>query len=110
MLFVPTMAAVAQHFHNPRKRALALGIVASGSGVGGIILPILLNNLFKGSAGFKGGVLATSGLIAGLQLIAVCLVRPKYPAKTSKPNETINFNATLRKFFADSAYACVVAA
>ena len=110
MLFVPTMAAVAQHFHNPQKRALALGIVASGSGVGSIVLPILLNNLFKGSAGFKGGVLAASGLISGLQFIAVCLVRPKYPPKALKPVTGVNFRAILRIFFADPAYLSVVTA
>lgn len=58
-----------------------MGIAASGSSVGGIIHPIMLNHLFHGSAGFHVGVRASAGLNLGLMAIALLLLKPRLPPK-----------------------------
>ncbi|RDB20144.1 Riboflavin transporter MCH5 [Hypsizygus marmoreus] len=71
-LYVPAMAIQAHHWQN--RRALAMGIVISGSSIGGIIFPIMLNQLFKGSVGFEWGVRASGFLCLGLLLLANILM------------------------------------
>lgn len=58
-----------------------MGIAASGSSVGGVIHPIMLNHLFYGPVGFHVGVRASAGLNLGLMTIAVLLIRPRLPPK-----------------------------
>src|SRR6185437_15224651 len=43
MIFYPCMSATSTWFF--KRRALALGIVASGSSIGGVILPIMVQRL-----------------------------------------------------------------
>ncbi|KAF8907996.1 major facilitator superfamily domain-containing protein [Mucidula mucida] len=64
MLYVPAMSVIAQYFR--QRRALAMGIVTSGSSLGGVLHPIMLNNLFHGQVGFQNGVRASAGLVSAL--------------------------------------------
>ncbi|KAH0582132.1 hypothetical protein H2248_011785 [Termitomyces sp. 'cryptogamus'] len=80
MTYVPGMAGIAHYFR--RRRAVALGIAASGSGVGATVHPIMLNSLFHGRAGFRTGVRASAGLNTGLFVIA--LVEKVVPSGLSK--------------------------
>jgi MFS family permease len=86
LTFLPSVGIVAHYFQ--RKRGLAMGIVVMGSGLGGAIHPIMLNQLFFGCVGFHNGVRASAGLNAGLLLIGNLLVRtrlrPRH-ASTSVP-------------------------
>jgi MFS family permease len=61
-----------------RKRGLAMGIMVSGSSLGGVIFPIMLDRLF-GSVGFGWGVRAAGFLIFGLLVIANFLVKSRLP-------------------------------
>ncbi|KAG6889893.1 hypothetical protein C0995_013869 [Termitomyces sp. Mi166 len=65
LLFYPSMASVATYFD--KYRATALGIVAAGSSIGGVVYPIMLQRLFV-SVGFGWGV-RISGLVS-----AVCCI------------------------------------
>ena len=73
-----------------------MGIAVAGSSLGGLLHPIMLNYLFHGSsdtrASFARGVRASAGLVAGLQAIAVALLRTKYPKriKSQCPNERVD--------------------
>ncbi|KAF8990290.1 major facilitator superfamily domain-containing protein [Cyathus striatus] len=58
------------------RRALAMGIVALGSSVGGIAFPIMLNQFFKGSVGFAWGIRASAFLSLGFLCIAIVLMKP----------------------------------
>jgi hypothetical protein len=49
----------------------------SGSSVGGIIYPIMLNNLFNSSVGFAWGVRASAFLTLGLLAVANYLMSAK---------------------------------
>ncbi|EJD00252.1 MFS general substrate transporter [Fomitiporia mediterranea MF3/22] len=83
MTYIPTMGVIAHHFQ--RRRTIALGIVASGTSVGGIVHPIMLNNLFHGPTGFANGVRASAGLNLALMGLASLLMRTKLRPKPSAP-------------------------
>ncbi|KAG6376456.1 MFS general substrate transporter [Boletus reticuloceps] len=83
MLFVPTVAVVSHYFH--KRRTLAMSLVASGSSLGAIVHPVMLNNLFNRGVGFANGVRISAAFVSVLLLIACLLIRtrlepPKYPA------------------------------
>ncbi|KAI0711315.1 major facilitator superfamily domain-containing protein [Earliella scabrosa] len=80
LIFVPALSVQAHHWK--KRRALAMGIVLSGeytspvygvtfcTSCGGIVYPILLNQLFHGRVGFAWGVRASAFLTLGLLVIA----------------------------------------
>jgi MFS family permease len=77
MIYVPTIAVISHWFQ--RRRALAMGIATSGFSIGATLHPIMLNNLFHGSAGFATGVRASAGLFAGCMLVGALLMRSRLP-------------------------------
>ncbi|KAJ7610716.1 MFS general substrate transporter [Mycena polygramma] len=96
-MYVPSIAVVSHYFH--KRRALAMAIVASGSSLGAVIHPIMLNNTLQ-SLGFGNAVRASAGLVSGLLVIACLLMRPRLPpAGTHLP-----FWKSLRRFAKDKAY------
>ncbi|THG97867.1 hypothetical protein EW026_g4221 [Hermanssonia centrifuga] len=60
MLFYPSLSSISTHFK--KYRATALGIALAGSGVGGVVYPIMLQRLFT-QCGFGWGV-RISGFIS----------------------------------------------
>ncbi|KAJ8521691.1 hypothetical protein ONZ45_g1640 [Pleurotus djamor] len=81
MLFYPCMASVSTHFKH--LQATALGLVAAGSSLGGVIYPIMLRHLFD-SIGF-GWAVRVFGLISALCCItAVLTVTTRLPPKQRK--------------------------
>ncbi|GAM91283.1 hypothetical protein ANO11243_093310 [Dothideomycetidae sp. 11243] len=71
MLFSPVMAAVGHYFQ--KKRGLAVGIVTTGSSVGGTFFPIILQKCFAGRVGFAWGV-RTLGFVQLLLLSMGCVL------------------------------------
>ena len=64
-----------------RRRAFAIGIVTSGSSLGGIAFPIMLNKLFVNpSFGYTDGVRASGYVIAACLVIANLIMAP-HPAR-----------------------------
>ncbi|KAJ7496787.1 MFS general substrate transporter [Mycena latifolia] len=74
MLYVPALAVQAHYWRD--RRAVAMGIVVSGTSVGGIIFPIMLNNLFKDSA-FGWGVRDSTFLTLGILVFANLFIKDK---------------------------------
>ncbi|KAJ7889586.1 MFS general substrate transporter [Mycena leptocephala] len=70
LLFLPSLSIIGQHFK--RNRAFATGIGVSGASLGGVIWPIVLNQLSKRTS-FNNAVRAT-GAIAGVLLVIANLV------------------------------------
>ncbi|TDL20275.1 MFS general substrate transporter [Rickenella mellea] len=101
LTYIPSIAVVFHHFQ--RRRALAVGIVASGSSIGGLVHPIMLNNLFHGNAGFANGVRTSAGMTLGLLIIAGALMRTRLP-----PKPTDALLPALRKFSKDIPYVSAV--
>ncbi|KAF8882584.1 MFS general substrate transporter [Infundibulicybe gibba] len=82
LLYVPCVAVQAHHWR--ARRALAMGIVATGSSLGGIIFPIMLNKLFKSSIGFQWGVRASAFIVLGMLFFANLLMTAKPRAKAAE--------------------------
>ncbi|GAA5826550.1 hypothetical protein JCM3770_007373 [Rhodotorula araucariae] len=74
-LFLPTMSIQCHWF--TRRRALAIGIVASGSSAGGICFPIVLNKFFVDpNIGFANGVRSCGYVVVACLAIANCIMAP----------------------------------
>ncbi|KZT61353.1 MFS general substrate transporter [Calocera cornea HHB12733] len=78
IIYLPSLAVLGQHFK--KRRSTAMGIAVSGSSVGGIVFPILLNNVFE-ERGFEWGVRAMGFFMLGALLLANLLMRSNYPKK-----------------------------
>lgn len=78
-LFSPSFACINHWFF--RRRGVALGIVTSGSSVGGVVWPIAMDHLIT-KVGF-GWALRITGFIAlVLTLVATSMVKGRLPKKT----------------------------
>ncbi|RDB17265.1 Riboflavin transporter MCH5 [Hypsizygus marmoreus] len=77
LCYVPGLGLISQYFF--RRRAIAMGIAATGSAVGGALHPIMLNRLFHGPVGFHSGVRASAGMCLGLLVLALPLLKPRLP-------------------------------
>ncbi|KAL4077036.1 major facilitator superfamily domain-containing protein [Scleroderma yunnanense] len=74
LMYVPSIAVLSHHFH--RRRTLAMTLAASGSPIGAIIHPIMLNNLIK-KIGFAHGVRISAAFVSLLLFIACLLMRTR---------------------------------
>ncbi|CAK5274464.1 unnamed protein product [Mycena citricolor] len=78
LMFYPSLSSVSTYFC--KYRATALGVVASGSSLGGVMYPVMLQRLFE-RVGFAWGV-RISGLISGaLCCVALATVTRYAPPK-----------------------------
>ncbi|GAW02045.1 MFS general substrate transporter [Lentinula edodes] len=97
LVYVPVMAVQTHYWR--RLRPVAMGIVITGSSVGGIIFPIMLNRLITNPrVGFAWGVRASAFVCLGLLIIANILMTAN-PPKTRKPDPP-----KLTVLFTDTAY------
>ncbi len=78
-----------------------MSIVASGSSMGAVIHPIMLNNTLD-TIGFVNSVRASAGLVTGMLLIACFLMQTRLPP----PKKTIPLIPAIKKFSRDKAYIC----
>ncbi|KAJ3887683.1 MFS general substrate transporter [Lentinula edodes] len=97
MMYLPCIAVVSHYFR--QRRALAMTIVASGSSMGSIIQPIMLNNLLN-TNGFKTAAVANAALLTGILVIACALMRTRLPP----PPTLMPFKTAIIKFSKDGAY------
>lgn len=82
-VFTASLVSVGQWF--VRRRGLGMGIATSGSGIGGVIFPIFLNNIIE-DVGFDSAIRYTA-LFIGLLLAMSCfLIRGRLPRKKWDPN------------------------
>ena len=75
MLYVPTMAVASQYFR--QRRTLAMSLISTGSSLGSVVHPIMLNKLFNRSVGFANGVRISAAFVSVLLLIACLLIRTR---------------------------------
>jgi len=97
LIYLTAIGVISHHFQ--KRRALATGIVFTGTGIGGVVFPIMLNQVFQ-SRGFVWGVRAAGFFLLGALLLANLLMHPHYnPAHKKAPKPSI---VTLMK---DKAYS-----
>ncbi|KAF9045397.1 major facilitator superfamily domain-containing protein [Panaeolus papilionaceus] len=102
-MYIPSLGIIAHYFQ--KRRSLALGLATTGSGVGGAVFPIILNKWFHGSLGFHSGVKASGGLTGGLLIIALILMKPRYPPN---PKKAISTFQSFRTFLRDYTYVLMI--
>ncbi|KIM41319.1 hypothetical protein M413DRAFT_72154 [Hebeloma cylindrosporum] len=103
IMYIPALGIVSHYFQ--KRRALAIGLATSGSAIGGAIHPIMLNAWFHGALGFHSGVRASAGLTGGLMIIALFLMKPRYPVNGKKASSTLRY---FRVFLQDLPYAIMI--
>jgi hypothetical protein len=100
-----SMAVPSQYFE--RKRALAMGLVATGSGLGGALQPIMLNKLFYSSLGFHNAVRISGAFNAVLLFTGVALMRTRdIPGKKAMANQSLTKDFGV--YIKDIPYVCTV--
>ena len=81
-LFCPSLAVVSTYFK--KRRALAIGVMASGTGTGGLVFPSIARQLLP-MVGF-GWTVRTIGFIQLATLVVVFFVlRPRLPPRRTGP-------------------------
>ncbi|KAJ3569454.1 hypothetical protein NP233_g5036 [Leucocoprinus birnbaumii] len=100
--YVPGLAVISHWFQ--KRRPVAIGLVTSGSAVGGFVHPIMLNQLFHGPLGFHNGVRVSAAMNAGLLIVALLLIRTRLPPTGASQNMLVSYKTFLR----DPAYSIMV--
>ncbi|RPA81746.1 MFS transporter [Ascobolus immersus RN42] len=77
-IFMPGLVVTGQFF--ARRRGMAMGIVAAGSSVGGVVFPIFLHNMLE-PHGFSNTLRYTAAMMAGLMAIACACISSPFPPK-----------------------------
>ncbi|GAD94803.1 hypothetical protein PVAR5_3432 [Paecilomyces variotii No. 5] len=103
-VFYASMTAVVTWFH--QRRALALGITASGSSLGGVIFPIMVDHLVQ-EVDFPWAMRICAFMILGLLVISNLTVRsrlkhvkkPFQPLEFFKPLKELKFVLTVTGAF-----------
>ena len=75
-IFLPAVSIISHHFE--RKRALAMGIAASGSSCGGIVFPFLINKMIE-KHGFPWATRIVAFVCLGLMCISLACMRTRPP-------------------------------
>ncbi|KAH8652162.1 major facilitator superfamily domain-containing protein [Xylariales sp. PMI_506] len=73
-IFQPCIMCISTWFR--AKRGMAMGIVASGSSVGGVVFPIMVPRLIA-SVGYGWAMRTSAFVILALLLVAIATVRPR---------------------------------
>ncbi|KAL1920215.1 uncharacterized protein VTP21DRAFT_1361 [Calcarisporiella thermophila] len=81
LLFTPALAVIGQWFD--KRRAYAIGIVASGSSLGGVVFPIMLHQLLS-RVGFGWAVRIMAFFVLGCLSISILTVKSRLPSQCPK--------------------------
>ena len=109
LTYIPSVAVLAQHFPAPQERALMMMLVASGSSMGGVVHPIMLNNLFSNpNVGFATGVRASAGMLAGMLIIALACMRTNNTGGAKQQAKRDDLRKSITKFSTDRLYVVAV--
>ncbi|KAF2767929.1 MFS general substrate transporter [Teratosphaeria nubilosa] len=71
-LFIPSVAIVSTYFTS--KKSFATGIAASGSSLGGVIYPIVFQQL-QPQIGFRDATIVLASMMAGTMLVCIAVMR-----------------------------------
>ncbi|KAG2077124.1 MFS general substrate transporter [Suillus decipiens] len=106
LLFFPSMSATATHFM--RYRATALGVAVAGSSVGGVVFPIMLQQLFN-KVGFGWAVRISAFVCLACGIIATALVSSRLPKRKPGPWFDVSSlrDANYAIFVLGSSIACL---
>jgi len=82
LLFCPTLSLMSTYF--TKKRSLAIGIAASGSATGGLVFPVIVQQLLP-KIGFPWTVRVLGFVMFVLQAVTLTFLRTRLPPRKSGP-------------------------
>lgn len=82
LLWCPTVSLISTWFL--KKRAIAIGLTLCGSSVGGVILPVIAQQL-QPKIGFAWTVRVIGFILLALFAVVMCLARTRIPPRRSGP-------------------------
>ena len=82
LLFCPSLTVLSTYFS--RRRSLAIGIAASGSATGGLVFPVIAQQLLY-KIGFPWTVRVVGLVMLVTQIIAVFFTKQRLPPRKSGP-------------------------
>ncbi|KAL8800404.1 MAG: hypothetical protein Q9182_005206 [Xanthomendoza sp. 2 TL-2023] len=82
LLFCPSLAVLSTYFSS--NRALAIGISASGSATGGLVFPVVVQQLLP-QIGFGWTVRVLGFIMLVLQVVAFVFTKPRVPPRKTGP-------------------------
>ncbi|KAI9881175.1 MAG: hypothetical protein M1830_007153 [Pleopsidium flavum] len=82
LLFCPTLSLMSTYF--TKKRSLAIGIAASGSATGGLVFPVIVQQLLP-KIGFPWTVRVLGFVMLVLQAVTLTFTRTRLPPRKSGP-------------------------
>lgn len=85
MVFIPALQIVGTYFST--RRSTAMGLAATGSGVGGIVYPLLLRSLLT-TLGLRWAIRVMAFVMLGTLLIPLAVMRPRLRPRRNHPTPT----------------------
>jgi MFS family permease len=85
--FLPLFGVVAKHF--TKRRSLAMGILTTGTSLGGFAFSVLVNKLFHTSLGFAWTVRVSAFVVLGCLVLGnllICEPKPSSASSREKPS------------------------
>ncbi|KAJ7468491.1 major facilitator superfamily domain-containing protein [Mycena latifolia] len=103
LIFLPSFTIVSHHFK--RRRALAMGIVTSGAACGGVMFPIMLNQIGQ-HVNFTTAIRASGGLVGAQLLFANLMMKTKLPSTIHSAKEDSDSQTSIdwKRIFKDIGY------
>jgi MFS family permease len=94
--FCPLLVFADQWF--VKRKGLAFGIIGSGAGLGGLVLPLIINALLN-NVGFATTMRVWAAILFGIGIPLAYFVRPRLPPSTTEKKPFWNFRVVRSKFF-----------
>ena len=114
--YLPVSGLVSKHF--TKRRSLAMGIVTTGTSLGGFTFSVLVSELLRASLGFAWTVRVSAFIALGCILFANLLVsqpektsegkEEKEPASTEEVAEEGEKSRSISQLLRDPAYLAII--
>lgn len=82
LIFCPALSLLSTYFST--KRSLAIGIAASGSATGGVVFPVIVQQLLP-RIGFAWTVRVVGFVMLGVQVVTFTFTKPRLPPRKTGP-------------------------
>ncbi|KAF9050882.1 MFS general substrate transporter [Hymenopellis radicata] len=110
VVYTPTSSVVAHHFR--RRRGLAMGIITTGSAVGGFFFSVILGQFLDGDIGFAWGIRICAFICLVCLTAANAMMRTNYPPRVSTSSSSTSSSESkkpLKSLLRSPAYVFMIA-
>ncbi|KAI0027983.1 MFS general substrate transporter [Vararia minispora EC-137] len=97
LIYVPTIAAQSQHWL--KHRPFAIGLIFAGISLGGIVYPIMVNQMLVNGVSFAWTVRASAFTVLGLLVVANICISPRWNSPQGLSNVSPADSVAARSFW-----------